>query len=590
MNTLLRITGFAWRHRLLFISAAALGVISIFPRMIIPRLLGSAIDEALTTGLQSRLFLVAGAVMLVGVLKGVLGYGASYLIEAASQQVAYDLRKAFFHKLQGLSFGFYDRQKTGDLMSRATVDVEAARMYVAFGLLHGMSSITFLVLAVAMMVSMHWRLAMISLAFLPILIWASVALVWRLHPLFSRAHEETGKMNALVQEDLAGMRVVKAFGAGDYEKSKFERRASAVTAYFYAAGKMFVTRQSVLTFIFAATTAAVLWYGGREVFAGRLTVGELSAFILYMGMLALPVGMWGWRIQVFSRAAAAGKRFFEVLDADSPVQERPHAKVLPPVRGRVRFERVSLSYDSTDSALRDVDFEVEPGQTVAVLGGPGSGKSTVVHLIPRFYEVSSGAVYIDGIDVHDVTLHSLRQNIGIVLQDVFAFSATIRDNIAYGVDGASLEDVVRASKIAQLHEFVADLPEGYDTWVGERGITLSGGQRQRLAIARTILLDPAILILDDSTSSVDVGTEHLIQRAMAEVIEGRTTFVIAHRLSTVRNADLVLVLDHGQIVERGTHRELLKAGGFYRRIHDLQLRPQEEDLVLRSELTTGGGG
>ena len=590
MNTLLRILGFAWRSRLLFIGAAVAAVISVFPGLLIPPLLGSAIDEALTSGLESGLFPVAGALLLVGVLRGVVSYVSFYLIEAASQQVAYDLRKVFFHKLQGLSFGFYDRQKTGDLMSRATVDVEAARMFIAMGLLHGMANITQLVLTFAIMVSMHWRLAMINVAFIPIGIWISVALAWRLHPLFSRALEETGKMNAVVQEDLSGMRVVKAFGARDYEQSKFEHRASAVKAYFYAAGKMFVTRQSLLTFSVAATTAAILWYGGREVFAGRLTPGELSAFILYMGMLALLVEGWGWRIQVFSRAAAAGKRLFEVLDADSPVQERPHAKVLPPVRGRVTFEGVSLSYDSTDSALRDIHFQAEPGQVVAVLGGPGSGKSTVVHLIPRFYEVSSGAVHIDGIDVRDVTLHSLRQNIGIVLQDVFAFSATIRDNIAYGVDGASLEDVVRASKIAQLHEFVDDLPEGYDTWVGERGITLSGGQRQRLAIARTILLDPAILILDDSTSSVDVGTEHLIQQAMAQVIEGRTTFIIAHRLSTVRNADLVLVLDHGQIVERGTHRELLEAGGFYRRIHDLQLRPQEEDLVLRSELTTGGGG
>ena len=348
------------------------------------------------------------------------------------------------------------------------------------------------------------------------------------------------------------------------------------------------TRQAAVTFVLALATAAILLYGGSEVFAGRLTPGELAAFILYMGVLAFPIQILGWRIGTAARAVAASRRLFEVLDAEPQVKERPEAESLRRVAGHVRFEHASLSYDASREALNDIDFEVLPGQTVAILGGPGSGKSSVVHLLPRFYDPSSGRVLIDGVDAREVTLTSLRQNVGIVLQAVFAFSATIRDNIAYGAANASLDEVIRASKLAQLHDFVEGLPDGYDTMMGERGVTLSGGQRQRLAIARTVLLDPPILVLDDSTSSVDVATESLIQRALDEVARDRTTFVIAHRLSTVRNADLILVLDRGKIVERGGHEELIAGDGFYRRIHDLQLTPQAEPNLMDTAAPTLG--
>jgi ATP-binding cassette subfamily B protein len=316
----------------------------------------------------------------------------------------------------------------------------------------------------------------------------------------------------------------------------------------------------------------------------------VAAFIFYLALLAMPVRMIGWLVNTLSRASAAGRRLFDVLDAESPVQEKPAARPLPRVSGQVRFNHVSMSYDSTSEALHNIDFEVQPGQLVAILGAPGSGKSTLVHLIPRFYDVTEGSVAIDGVDVRDATLASLRQNVGIVLQDVFVFAATVRDNIAYGSDNASMEDVVEASKVAQLHDFVDGLPAGYDSWVGERGVRLSGGQRQRLAIARTILMDPPILILDDSTSSVDMATEYQIQQALAEVIKGRTTFVIAHRLSTVRKADLILVTDKGEIVERGTHEELLARDGSYRQIHDLQLRPQDEASLIQDAAVTARGG
>ena len=310
--------------------------------------------------------------------------------------------------------------------------------------------------------------------------------------------------------------------------------------------------------------------------AGRLTAGELAAFLVYVGVLKWPVIMSGFALVGMSRALSAGNRLFEILDAESPVKEKSDAVLLPRVRGHVKFDHVSLTYEAAGPALRDVSFEAQPGQLVAVLGAPGSGKSTIAHLVPRFYDASQGRILIDGQDVRDLTLDSLRRNVGIVMQESFAFMATIKDNITYGVDYATMEDVVRVTKVAQLHDFIDGLDDGYDTLVGERGITLSGGQQQRLGIARTLLVDPPILILDDSTSSVDVDTEYWIQQALAAVFKGRTTFVIAHRLSTVRQADLILVLERGQIVEQGTHEDLLARNGVYRRIHDMQLRPQQE--------------
>ena len=382
--------------------------------------------------------------------------------------------------------------------------------------------------------------------------------------------------------------MVKAFGAREHEEEKFERSAESLAEHSYNIQVLFASRGSMMTFFFSIATGIILWVGGHEVAAGRLSEGEIAAFILYMGLLAMPVRMTGWIVNILSRASSAGQRIFDVLDAESPVQEKPDANPLGRVRGNVKFEDVTLAYDSGPPAVRNVSFQIEPGQLVAILGAAGSGKSTLVHVIPRFYDVSSGRVLLDGVDIRDATLASVRNNVGIVLQDVFVFGASIRDNIKYGVDDASEDEVVQAAKVAQLHDFIQTLPKGYDTPVGERGVTLSGGQRQRLAIARTVLLDPPILILDDSTSSVDMGTEYQIQQALAEVVKERTTFVIAHRLSTIRKADMILVVEGGEIVERGTHDELLGRDGFYRRIYDIQLKPQESDAATGRAASAAG--
>jgi ATP-binding cassette subfamily B protein len=477
-------------------------------------------------------------------------------------------------------------------MSKATADVEAIRRYVNMGMVRSLEAVVRAVALLAILSFINWELTLVSLAFVPFIIARSMLVMSRLRSLWTQVQITMGETVTVLQENLVGMHVVKAFASEEFEKRKYERKAQQLRAEYFQSERMQGTNSAWMSFYFTIALGLILWYGGWEVLRGDLNPGELAAFILYLNQLTFPVRMAGFIINSFSRAISSGRRLFDVLDAQSPVVERENSHVLGRAEGTVRFENVSFSYDPRIPALRNVDITAQRSQVIAILGAPGSGKSTIVNLLPRFYEVDSGRITIDGEDIRDLTLDSLRRNVGIVQQDVFLFSATIRDNIAYGATDASLEDVTRAAKVAQLHDHIASLPDGYDTWVGERGTTLSGGQRQRLSIARSVLIDPPVLILDDSTSSVDVETERLIHAAMVAVMQGRTTFVIAHRLSTVRDADHIIVLDRGRIVEQGTHEQLDAVSGIYHEILELQLRPQEElmrDVALAPALSTANG-
>ena len=561
-------------RRALFIGAAIVMAAGSVPYMVIPRLAGNAIDEALARA-QGEVAFIVGQIVLAGAIGAVLHYFALYLAEKTGRVTEYRLRNDFFDKLQSLNFGFYDRQKTGDLMSRATVDIGSVSYFISVAVLHGVSALASYTLPIAFMISIEWRLGLVVLVCFALISWIGIRLAAPLYRVQREAFRETGRMNNVVHESMTGIRTVKVLGSRDHEVARFRERAGAVATHLTIAEQLSVTREAVLMLLFALVIAGILLLGGWQVQQGILTPGALAAFVLYLVTLAGSIHGMERRVYLFSRAAAAGERIFEVLDTENPLAVSREARDLS-ARGRVTFDSVSFEYGRDVPALHDVSFELRPGQSAAIVGAAGSGKSTIAHLLPRFYDASAGRVLIDGVDVREVTLDSLRRSVGIVLQDVFAFSATIRDNIAYGVDEASMDDVVRAAKAAQLHGFIEGLPEGYETWVGERGVTLSGGQRQRLAIARTILLDTPILVLDDSTSSVDTATEAQIHRAMAEVMRDRTSFIIAHRLSTVRSADQVLVLDQGRVVEQGAHDDLMRMNGFYRRIHDLQLRPADE--------------
>jgi ABC-type multidrug transport system fused ATPase/permease subunit len=540
-----------------------------------PLLIKAVIDIGLGRRDLRLLTVLALGIVVISLGRGGFAYGQQYLAAWLSQKLAFDVRNELYDRYQRLSFAFHDRSETGQLMSRATVDVEVVRQFAQQGLLSLTQTIVQFVVIIALMVQFDWRLALIMLVTLPAIAGRAFAISRSLRKLWFQVQTATGAMTSVLQENITAQRVVKAFTRERAEMNKFEVSNKAIRVVSLEANRVAAFNQPLLSFLLNLATAAILWYGGRQVIGGAMTLGALVAFTEWRQQLATPVRTVGQQLNTMMRAVGAGDRIFEILDTISEVQERPNAIPLVNVEGHVRFEGAGFAYDHEHRVLQDIDIDAAPGQIIALLGPPGSGKSTLTYLLPRFYDVTEGRITIDGIDVRDVTLASLRDNIGMVLQDPFLFNSTIRDNIAYGSPDAGPEAIIEAAKAARIHDFVMSLPEGYDTWVGERGSTLSGGQRQRVAIARTLLRDPRILILDDSTSSVDMETEYLIQQALATVMQGRTSFVIAQRLRTVRDADQILVLQQGRIVERGTHAELVERNGVYRRIYDLELRDQE---------------
>jgi len=614
-----------------------------------PQIIRFVTDRVLEAGQWEWLLPGSLAVIGVALVQGAMRFGQRYAMESVSTRVVARLRSQLYSHLQRLSFAFYDQAQTGELMSRVTADVDAVRMAAGMALVNGLTHLGTIIAVVAAMFLMDWRLAVVSLLFLPLLVNAIARFQGHSREAWGDVQAELARLSATLQENIAGVRVVKAFAREEDEAARFQVANSAFQAANLKAIRVNAFWTNYMNFLTAVGAVAVLWYGGRRAMAGAISVGTLVAFNAYVTQLSGPVRMLGMAISHFTRAAAALKRIYTVLDTPVEIADRPGAVDLAAavgggqtagaapgrpaameyglagengetspapsrpvaveqraavnngdtrsaspgrpagvdlatairtrparVAGRVTFEGVSFRYPGGETVLENIDLDVAPGTRVALLGLTGSGKSTLLHLIPRFYEPTAGRVCIDGVDVRDVTLASLRRHIAIVPQETFLFSATLRENIAYGRPEATLEEIEAAAKAAQIHDFIQSLPQGYDTLVGERGVGLSGGQKQRMAIARALLTDAPILLLDESTSAVDVATERLIQQALDRLMAGRTTFIIASRLSTVMKADLVLVLQDGRIAAQGTHAELIRQDGLYRRIYDLQLRPAEE--------------
>ncbi|HET8656801.1 MAG TPA: ABC transporter ATP-binding protein [Longimicrobiaceae bacterium] len=558
---------------LLFVSAATLAT---------PQLIRVAIDEGLG---ERRVSVVGWAVLgLLGVaaVRGLFSFLQGFLAERASQGVAFDLRNALFEHIGRLSFSFYDRVQTGQLLTRLTSDVEQIRTFVGTGIIQMAASAAMLVGTVVLLVLLNARLALVVVLIVVPIILLLGRFVRTIAPLFRQVQESLGLTNAVLQQDLAGIRTIRAFGREGHEEERF-RGANAELLDRNIATIHAISNNFPFVFLFANLgTLAVIWAGGLLVIGHRLSLGELIAFNSYLAFLVQPLLTIGFQAASVSRAAASSERVFEVLDAPLEVHDRPGAAELPPVEGRIDFDAVCFRYPGAErDVLHDVSFTARAGETVALLGATGSGKSTVVNLIPRFYDATAGAVRIDGRDVRDVTLESLRRQIGVVLQEVRLFAGTIRANIAYGRPDAPIEAVERAAVAAQADDFIRALPEGYETVIGERGVTLSGGQRQRIAIARALLVGPRILVLDDSTSALDVATEAALREALDDLMRDRrhTVVVIAQRISTVRAADRILVLEDGRVAAEGTHEELLRESPLYNSILGSQMETAADDVA-----------
>lgn len=525
--------------------------------------------------------ILTAALLIVGfsVVRGLFAFLSAYWAEKNSQGVAFDMRNDLFAKIQNLSFSYHDQNRTGQLMIRATDDVEKVRLFIGQGLVQLLGAVVLLVAVLIILFTTNTQLALTALPIVPLglivfMIFGAIS-----GPLFGKVQQKLSDLNTILQENLAGIKVVQAFTREKEQQAKFRAAADALLQQQITVTRVLVFLFPLIFLIANLGQTAVTYFGGRQIISSTLTFGEWQEFSLYLLYLFIPLGQFGFIVTQLGQASASAGRIFEILDAKNDVTDKPDARVLPPVEGAVKFENVTFRYfGSGEPVLRDVSFEARPGQTIALLGATGSGKTSIINLLPRFYDPTQGRITIDGHELRDVTLDSLRSKIGIVLQETTLFSGTIRDNIAFGKPDATMEEVIEAAKAAAAHEFIESFPQGYDTPVGERGSTLSGGQKQRLAIARALLLNPHILILDDSTSSVDLATEAKIQKALDRLMKGRTSFVIAQRISTVVNADQILVLDKGAVVAQGRHEDLMEDSPIYAEIYNSQLLADAKEI------------
>jgi ABC-type multidrug transport system fused ATPase/permease subunit len=531
----------------------------------------SGSDPSLAILLVFSLSLIA-----ISAVTGLLNFLQRYASTVISQKASFDLRQDMYNSLLEQSFSFYDKQRTGQLMARATGDINMLSRFFNFGLRMLVSSGLLLIMVLYSLISINLELTIVSIVVLPFILYATQSYAQRISPLWRAVREQNGVITSVLQENLSGIRVVRGFSRETYEEEKFHKECNT---YFDVNVRMAGIRaffMPLASFLSSIGIVIIIWYGGGQVISGALSLGSMVSFYFYLAQLMGPIRRIGFMTSMFVRAIAAADRVFNIIDAEVDVHDKEEANRLEMIEGQITFQDVWFSYDNENMVLKDIDLDIKPGETVAILGATGSGKSSIINLIPRFYDVTRGAIKLDGKDIRDLTIKSLREQIGIVRQDPFIFSTTLLENIAYGVKDAKFDDIVEAAKRAKIHEFIKSLPEGYDTRVGERGVTLSGGQKQRIAIARALLKNPKILILDDSTSSVDTQTEYEIQQALDELLKDRTTFIITQRLSSIKNADYIIVLEDGSIAEEGKHGELMEKNGVYRKLYETQISKTDE--------------
>jgi ABC-type multidrug transport system fused ATPase/permease subunit len=567
-NTFARLLGFLRPYKVSLVISIVLAVGSQGAQIALIWLTKHVIDGALAVHDTEKLWLFVAAVIACGILRASLMAARRLISGRQALAVEMDMRQALYSHLVRLSYGFYDRHQTGQLMSRATVDLQGVRFFLGYGLIFFFQNVITVVLVTAVLLVFQWKLALIALAITPVL----VALAYRYshlaHPTLREVQQKLADVATVAEENIVGVHVVKSFAQEPQESAKFHARSEDVFRETLRANRQRATYVPLIAWVPLVAQAAVLLVGARMVTSGELSVGGFVAFNLYLGMLVMPLRSLGMWIGQAQRATASGERIFQIMDEPEEISEPPEAPELPSGGGELRFEDVRFEYLEGRPVLEDVDLVVPPGRTIALIGQTGSGKTTLTSLVPRFYDVTGGRVLLDGADVRDVKLKSLRHAVGVISQDPFLFSATVRENITFGAPYLGDDEVERIARLAQAHEFVERLPDGYDTVIGERGITLSGGQRQRLAIARALAVDPRILILDDATASVDATTEAKIRLGLREAMRNRTTLIIAHRLSTIALADEIVVLDEGRVAARGIHDELLETSTVYRDIYE----------------------
>ena len=596
-GVLLRITRMAFAHPWRIALGMSATLLAASAQLVIPQLIGEAVDHAhgllaaAGDGAEARAALVhvASLILAVSLFRGLCTMMQNYQGEAVGQLIAYRMRLDLYAKVQALSFSYHDRVHTGDLMTRGILDIEGTKLWVSTGLQRSVLLLILVGGGAWLLMSIDRLLGCLALSFAPLVaVGASLARL-RLRVLWYALQEELAVLTRVMEENLGGIRVVRAFVSQTFELARFDAISGRALAIAHRRIGVFVKSTTTMTFAYFVSMGLVLWVGGEKVLAEELTIGELASFLAFMAILQMPVRQIAWTVNAVARTSTCGGRLFEVLDLEPEIRDRPDARDLEVREGTVRFENVSFRYRKEGKGppvLRDVSFEVRPGRVTGIVGPPGSGKSTIAHLLPRYYDVDAGSVTIDGQDVRDVTLASLRRHVSVVQQDPFLFTAAIDNNVNYGDPWAERSAVRRATEAAQLHKYVEQLPEGYETLVGERGVSLSGGQRQRLAIARSVLPTSSVIVFDDSTAAVDAATERRIHAALADVTRDRAIIVIAHRLSSVMYADEILFLDEGRIIERGAHDRLVALGGRYAALYALQTRMNEGATETIEE--TGG--